>query len=97
MIVEYHPAVEQELLEARDYYEKRVPGLGVRFIEEFERQIIQIAANPGRWMVLERDVRRSLMKRFPYLIYFRQPRPDVIRIILVKHQRRHPAFGRERE
>lgn len=97
MIVEYHPAVAGELAEARDFYEERVPGLGREFIDEFERQVLKIAANPGRYMILERDVRRALMKRFPYLIYFRQPKPDVIRITVVKHGRRHPAYGRQRE
>ncbi len=97
MIVEYHPAVEGELAAARDFYESRVPGLGRDFVDEFERQVLKIAANPGRYMILERDVRRALMRRFPYLIYFRQPRPDVIRITVVKYARRHPAYGRERE
>ena len=66
-------------------------------MDEFERQVLKIAANPGRYMILERDVRRTLLKRFPYLIYFRQPRPDAIRITVVKYVRRHPAYGRERE
>jgi plasmid stabilization system protein ParE len=96
MIVEYHPAVERELEEARNFYENRVPGLGSEFIDEFERQVLRIAANPGRWMVLKRDVRRSLMNRFPYVIFFRQPTPDQIRILVVKHQRRHPAYGQDR-
>ena len=49
MIVEYHPAVEKELDDARAYYEKRLPGLGTEFIEEFERRILGIAADPKRW------------------------------------------------
>jgi len=38
MRIEYHPAIEHDLKEARDFYDKRVPGLGAQFIEEFERQ-----------------------------------------------------------
>jgi hypothetical protein len=57
MIVEYHPAVEQELQEARGFYEHRVPGLGREFIDEFERQVLRIAAKPEPWMVL--GARRS--------------------------------------
>ena len=96
MTIEYHPAVEQELEGARNFYEGRVPGLGRQFIDEFERQVLRIAATPGRWMVVTADIRRSLMSRFPYVIYFRQPAPDQIRITVVKHQRRHPAYGRDR-
>jgi plasmid stabilization system protein ParE len=97
MTIEYHPDVERELAEARDFYEKRAPGLGEQFIDEFERQVLRIAANPGRWMVIRADVRRALMRRFPYTIYFRQLAPDRIRITVVKHQRRHPAYGLKRD
>ena len=97
MIVEYHPAVETELNDTRDYYEKRLPGLGTEFIEEFERQVLLIAANPKRWAVLKDDIRRSLLKRFPYVIYYRQVSPKRIRVTVVKHQRRHPRYGLNRE
>ena len=96
MIVEYHPSMQRKLEEIRDWYEERVPGLGREFIDEFERQILRIAAAPSRWMVISGDIRRALMPRFPYLIYFRQSQPDRIRVTVVKHQRRHPAFGRDR-
>lgn len=97
MIIEYHPAVEGELQEIRDFYEKRSPGLGKEFTDEFERLVFRIAANPGRWMVIDSDIRRALMPRFPYVIYFRQIGSDRIRINVVKHQRRHPGHGRDRK
>lgn len=96
MIIEYHPAVEGELAEIRDWYNGRVPGLGSEFIDEFERQILRISETPGRWMVLSGDIRRAIMPRFPYIICFRQVQPDRIRIVVVKHQRRHPSYGTER-
>ena len=96
MRVEYHPAVEGELKEIRTFYDGRSPGLGAAFIDEFERQVLQCAATPERWMIVERDIRRCLMRRFPYIVYFRRVAPDRIRITVVKHQRRHPQFGRDR-
>jgi len=93
MTIEYHPAVERELEEARAFYESRAPGLGSQFIDEVERQVLRIAATPGRWMIVQGDIRRALMTRFPYTVYFRQIGPDRIRITVVKHQRRHPAYG----
>ena len=96
MIVEYHPAVETELDDVRAYYEKRLPGLGAEFIEEFERQILNIAASPKRWAVTQHDIRRALLKRLPYVIYYRQVSPDRIRMTVVKHQRRHPSYGLNR-
>lgn len=96
MTVEYHPAVERELREIRDFYEKRVPGLGKEFIDEFERQVLRIAATPTRWMALTGEIRRAIMPRFPYLVFFRQVDSERVRITVVKHQRRHPSYGRDR-
>src|SRR4051812_19682273 len=97
MRVEYHPAIETEVRAIKDYYEERSPGLGRAFIDEFERQVLQLAARPERWMLIQGDLRRCLMRRFPYIIYFRGVDPERIRITVVKHQRRHPDFGRERK
>ena len=97
MRVEYHPAVEAELRAIRQYYEERSTGLGTQFIDEFERQVLLLAATPERWMVLTADIRRCLMRRFPYIIYFRCVGGDRLRITVVKHQRRHPDYGRERQ
>jgi len=97
MRIEYHPAIAAELEEIRDYYESCSLGLGTDFIDEFERQVLAIAAMPNRWMVVRDDLRRSLMKRFPYVIMFRIAGNDWIRVTVVKHEKRHPAFGLERK
>ena len=96
MRIEYHPALESDLREARDYYNERSPGLGTDFVDEFEKQILSIIAMPERWMIVQRDVRRALMKRFPYVIYFRILNDDAIRVTVVKHESRHPAYGMTR-
>ncbi len=93
MRVEYHPAIEQELREIIEYYNLCSQGLGVEFLNEFERQILKIAAKPTQWRVVEDDIRRALMKRFPYVIYFRVLENDVLRVTVAKHQRRHPDYG----
>lgn len=93
MRIEYHPAVAAELEEIRDFYEQSSPGLGVDFVNQFEQQIIAILAMPTRWMVVRDDLRRTLMKRFPYVILFRLVNEECIRVTVVKHEKRHPAFG----
>ena len=97
MIVEYHPAIEAELKAIESYYENRSPGLGRQFIDEFERQVLALAAKPERWVVVQAYVRRCLMRRFPYIIYFRRVGAEKVRITVVKHQRRHPEYGRKRK
>ena len=46
MRVEYHPALEKELLTIVEYYNQCSLGLGLEFLNEFERQILTIAAMP---------------------------------------------------
>ena len=93
MIIEYHPDLEAELAEIITYYNERSPRLGDDFLNEFERHVLRIAAMPTRWMVIRGEIRRTLMKRFPYVILFRIIDASVIRITVVKHERRHPAYG----
>ena len=70
MTIEYDPAVAEELEEIRDYYESKSDGLGQEFVSEFERQVLKIAEMPSRWMIVRDDLRRALMRRFPYVIFF---------------------------
>lgn len=54
------------------------------------------AAKPGRFHLLKPDFHRANLKRFPYHFIYREL-PDGIRVTLVRHHRRHPSFGMERE
>ena len=71
MKIEYHPAIENELRAIIKYYNQCFPNLGLEFLDEFERQILKISSNPSLWLVIEGDIQRALIKRFPYVIYFR--------------------------
>ena len=96
MTIQYHPALQQELEEIKEFYEARADGLGSSFLDEFERLVFRIAASPDRWMVVSGDLRRAMLRRFPYVIYFRRVDDETVRITVVKHQRRHPDFGKDR-
>jgi len=96
MRIEYHPALQKDLQEVIDFYNSRSPGLGSEFLSNFEQQILRIAVSPRLWRTVEGDIRRTLMPRFPYCIYFRVINDEVIRITVIKHQRRHPNYGLDR-
>jgi len=97
MKIEYHPAVEDELRYIIKYYNQRVPGLGASFLSDFDHQIAIIAANPEIGATISGDIRCSLLKRFPYAVYFKVTQNRVIRVTVVKHQKRHPAYGIRRK
>ena len=95
MRVIYHPAAEAELIESAQFYERRVPGLGKEFVEAIDRAVASIAEDPQRWRIIRADVRRYVMPRFPFAIYYRML-PDHLRILTLKHHKRHPNYGRDR-
>ena len=93
MRVQYHPAIEGELLDIINYYNDCCPGLGQHFLQEFEGQVLRVLQMPYRFVVIRGDIRRSLMKRFPFSIYFRIVSDDILRITVIKHHRSHPEYG----
>ncbi len=91
----YHPDAEAELIEAAQFYQQRVPTLGAQFLDAADRSLKGIQEAPERWSILEADVRRSLMPRFPYAIYYRVFSGE-LRILAFKHHSRHPDYWRHR-
>ncbi len=55
-----------EYIAAGRYYNQQVPGLGAAFADEIEAGIRQVLDGPRTWRVIEDDVRRVLVGRFPY-------------------------------
>ena len=91
----YHPDAEAELIEAAQFYERRVPGLGAQFLDAVDAAVGVVQQAPQRWRILEDDIRSYLMPRFPYAIYYRAL-PDELRILAFKHHSRHPDYWRYR-
>ncbi len=62
----FHPEAETEFFEAISYYEDCEPGLGEEFSLEIVSTVRNILSCPYAWPVLEGDVHRCLVNRFPY-------------------------------
>jgi toxin ParE1/3/4 len=91
----YHPDAETELIEAAQFYEGRVSTLGAQFLDAVDQSVRAIIDAPERWRIIDADVRRYLMPRFPYAIYYRVT-AEHIRVLAFKHHRRHPDYWRYR-
>ncbi len=70
MSFSFHPEAEKEFNAAIDYYEDIEPGFGYDFALEVHSTIKRAVDVPKAWAVLEGDVRRSLVRRFPYGILY---------------------------
>lgn len=94
------PEAELEAAEAALWYEDRRPGLGSDFVAELDRAFERIRTGPAEMPRLEtydgsHEVRRCLLKRFPYLVIF-VIRPQSAIVVAVSHARRRPLYWLDR-
>ena len=68
---EFHRLAERELNEATQYYDTEEPGLGSSFLQEVDRRLQSIQAHPEAGPILRGDVRRRLIRRFPYALLYK--------------------------
>jgi plasmid stabilization system protein ParE len=85
--VVYLPEAQDDVDAAYADYERRLAGLGDRFLEALRDKVDQIRANPALYGVLHQDVRAAPLRRFPYVVYYRAEASRVV-IIAVQHGRR---------
>lgn len=91
----FHPAAEAEFNAAIEYYEGIEPGLGRDFAVEVHAAIQRAAAYPKAWAVLDGDVRRSLVRRFPYGVLYAEA-SQCLFVLAVMNLHRHPDYWKGR-
>ena len=89
------PEAQLDLWEAAQWYESHQPGLGEQFTDALGELIERIAGFPLQFPELDEGVRRALLHRFPYAVYF-VVAEAAISVIAVLHQRRHPDTWKQR-
>ena len=95
MEVNYHPLVQQDVLEAARKYQDISPRLAEEFDTELRTTIAKAAENPLRFHSTGQSFRRANLKRFPYHFLY-DIQPDFIRVMIVRHHKRHPELGLDR-
>jgi plasmid stabilization system protein ParE len=83
------PEADAEIEEAFDWYESRRPGLGLELLDELRRTYQRIREGPEVYRVLRKGIRRAILNRFPYGVYF-VIEPDRLRVAAFLHLARHP-------
>ncbi|TVM03629.1 MAG: type II toxin-antitoxin system RelE/ParE family toxin [Candidatus Brocadia sp. WS118] len=90
-----HEDAEKELCHAVEYYEDKVTGLGLDFENEVRKALISIQENPKLYTETKHGVRRHLLQRFPYFIYYDEF-DDYIWIIAFAHTSKKPFYWKKR-
>ena len=69
--VQVRRAAELDIAEAQIWYETQQSGLGGEFRAEVSGVIDRLAATPLIYQVVHRNIRRAMVHRFPYLVWYR--------------------------
>lgn len=85
----FRPIARLELDEAMDWYRQQKEGLHAEFKDAADQMLERIAAAPLRFGPVRGEVRRALLRRFPYAIHF-VPEPNAIIVLALFHVKRDP-------
>lgn len=77
------------------WYEGRRTGLGEEFLSSVDACLESIRRRPGMYPVVHEGYRRSLIRRFPYAVFYEESKATVT-IYAVLHTSRDPDKWRQR-
>ena len=86
------PAAAADIEDAFVWYEQQRRGLGSEFLEVVDEALIAIPRTFQLHPVIHRN---TLLRRFPYGIYYRVY-PELIVVVACMHGRRNPTRWRSR-
>lgn len=89
------PEAELDIESSALWYEEQQSGLGTRFLDGLNEVLARIAENPLQFPEIEKGIRRALLRRFPYGIYFVAEQDQLV-VFAVLHIRRHPDTWKRR-
>ena len=93
--LEFHPEALAEFEYASKHYAEIQVGLGIRFVSTVESALQSILDAPETWPILEQDVRRRLVRVFPYVVLY-SIESDHILVLAVMHCHQQPSYWRAR-
>jgi plasmid stabilization system protein ParE len=95
MKVIFHSEAEFELCAAREWYGRQRHGLDAEFMHCIDEAIARIQRNPKMFPFALRNVRKTVVRRFPYIIYYEIGEREIV-ILAVFHAKRNPEDWQKR-
>ena len=92
---EFHPGADAEFEETKEFYNSQVAGLGDEFYYLVVAGIREIRLAPDRFSKYQHSTRRLRLKRFPYLIVFRESETNIL-IVAIAHGSRRGGYWSNR-
>jgi plasmid stabilization system protein ParE len=83
------PEAEYDIQDAFKWYESQNSGLGSEFVRAVDVCLSGIGRNPLAYQVIEQQVRRALIRRFPYILFYVCEQNTIV-VIACFHVKRDP-------
>jgi plasmid stabilization system protein ParE len=93
--VVFRRIAKRELVDAISWYEGRRKGLGQEFSASVAHQLQKIAISPIQFARVRGAVRRAVMQRFPYSIFFLAEDRRIV-VLAIFHAKRDPQHLEDR-
>ena len=91
----FRPEAEADVADAFAWYEEQSRGLGSHFLLCMEAALSQIKRHPDASPVVHRQIRRALLRRFPYGVFYLLEDMRIV-VLAVFHAKRNPARWKKR-
>lgn len=89
------PAAENDLLEAAAWYDGEREGLGDELLDEVTTTLRRIEEMPEMYARVDGPIRRALVRRFPYGVFYMID-GDAVVVTAVLHLHRRPETWKSR-
>jgi toxin ParE1/3/4 len=87
--VQIRRAAELDVAEAQLWYDAQRSGLGAEFHSEVSQVIDRLSETPFVYQIVYRNVRRAIVHRFPYLLWYRVV-GELVTVLACTHGRQGP-------
>jgi toxin ParE1/3/4 len=94
--LELHEEAGAEYDAAFDWYLERSQDAALQFNTEVDRALAEIARAPQRWASGPYRTRRFLLRKFPFILIYRERDSGDIQILAVAHTSRKPGYWKGR-
>lgn len=89
------PDAANDILEATKWYDNNLKGLGESFLENVDIAINSIQRNPEAYPKVYRKLRRILLKKFPFSLFYLYGDEQIV-VIAIFHVSRNPKAWKNR-
>ena len=93
--LELRKPAQADITDAVRWYEQRAKGLGAKFLQALDICLASIQRSPDSHTLVHPRIRRALMHRFPYGVFY-VVEERRISVIACLHVRRRPAVWKGR-